>query len=523
MAKQCTKCGKSLPREDTRYCNNCGKTFPYTRPVKYALPDEPPAWMKQLENIICDTKPQAKYDNDFVNASATITSTTSSNHGQASNTKSENTEAEPASHDPESVSPQKVSLHNGMSRANADTTISTSEVAQPPKTLTNVPLRELRVKVWEQEEIVKDHALAGADRGTTENEQTADVVEDLPTRPLLAADTPGRTKQPLSISDQTVKSVDDKEIVDDLPTRPLAASLPETPTIRHTSVSPAKSNGHVSHSDEVEELDTRPLVAWRQEQAMSPLVENPAAQRMQAVRMPVEPAQDPRGSVLQRPITPELFSQPQVAPTQTSKHTPPLSVTGPPGARPKRKGRKWPVFVSVFLCILVAGGVSAWLIVFQPFTVPGITNTTQAFQDTGLGLSLRYPQAWTAQLDKINQAVYFYDDNHTDQVNISAVAASTPSAPNAPSTQGINGYIDKEVDLLGITGQKAEPSLSFAGVSWQQVQGNILQSGASYTVVLLVTLHAGHYYTIIQLAPSTTYAQEDHLVFSNMRSSFQFI
>lgn len=517
MAKQCTKCGKALPREDTRYCNNCGKTFPYTRPVKYALPDEPPAWMKQLENIISDAKPRGKYDNHFINASTSITSTISSNHVQASNTKSENTEAEPASQDPEPVSPQEVSLHNGISRDNADT--STSEVAQPAKTLTNIPLRELRVKVWEQEEIVKDHALPEVDRGTIKDGQNADVVEDSPTRPLLAADTAGRTKQPLSISNQTVKSVDDKEIVDDLPTRPLVASLPETPTIRHASVSPAKSNGRVSHSDEVEELDTRPLMALRQGQTMSPVVGNPAAQaqHMQAVRIPVEPAQNPHGSVLQRPITPELFSQPQVAPAQALKHTPPISVTVPPVARPKRKSRKRPVFVFALLFILVAGGVSTWLIVSQPFTVPEITQTTQAFQDTGLGLSLRYPQTWTAELDKINQAVYFYDDNHTDQVNISAVAAS------APSTQSVDGYIEKEVDSLGITGQKAKPSLSFAGVSWQQVQGNRLQSGASYTAVLLVTMHAGHYYTILQLAPLTTYAQEDQLVFSNMRSSFQFI
>lgn len=516
MAKQCTQCGKALPRDDTRYCNSCGKTFPYTRPVKHALPDEPPAWIKQLENLISDVEPQGKYDNHLANTSTSITSTISSNQGQASNTKSESAEAQPASHDPEPVSPREVSLHNGIGRDNAVTDISTSEVAQPEKTLTNVPLRELRVKVWEQEEIV-NHALPEVDRGAIEDEQNADVVEEFPTRPLFAANTPGPTKQPLSLPNQTVKSVDNNEVVDDLPTGPLVAIIPETPTNRHVSPSPVKSNGRASHPGEVEEFDTRPLIAARQEQTMSPAVGNPAAQHMQALRLPVKPAQNPHGSMLQRPLTPELFSQPQVAPAQASKYTPPESMSVSSVARHKRKSRKWLVFVFALLFILVAGVVATLLIVLQPFAVPEITKTTQTFQDTGLGLSLRYPQIWTAELDKMNQIVQFYDDNHTDQVNISAVATGTPS------TLSIGEFIDKEADSLGITGQNVEPSLSFAGVSWQQVQGNMLQSGASYTAVLLVTLHAGRYYTVLQLAPSTTYTQEDQLVFSNMRSSFQFI
>ncbi len=50
----------------------------------------------------------------------------------------------------------------------------------------------------------------------------------------------------------------------------------------------------------------------------------------------------------------------------------------------------------------------------------------------------------------------------------------------------------------------------------------MLQSGANYTATLLVTMHGDHYYTILQLAPSSTYPLEEQLVFSKMRSSFQF-
>ena len=166
------------------------------------------------------------------------------------------------------------------------------------------------------------------------------------------------------------------------------------------------------------------------------------------------------------------------------------------------------------LLILLAGGVAAWIILFHPFTVPPITQTTRSFQNTDLGVSLQYPQGWTARVDKKNGAVRFYDDNQTDQVDIQAAIANG---------QSIDQYISKQVALLGMTGQKTGTSLSFAGVSWQQVQGSVLQSGASYTAALLVTTHGGRYYAIIQLAPSTTFTQEDHLVFSNIRSSFQFI
>jgi hypothetical protein len=109
--------------------------------------------------------------------------------------------------------------------------------------------------------------------------------------------------------------------------------------------------------------------------------------------------------------------------------------------------------------------------------------------------------------------VSFYDSNHTDQVNITVVAADS---------QGLSNYTAKMVSSLGITGQKTLAELSFAGTTWQQIQGSVQQSGASYTATLLSTTHGGHYYTILQLAPSSTYPLEEQLVFSKMRSSFQF-
>jgi hypothetical protein len=165
------------------------------------------------------------------------------------------------------------------------------------------------------------------------------------------------------------------------------------------------------------------------------------------------------------------------------------------------------------LFILLLGGVMAWIIVAQPFSVPEITKTTQKFTDTSLAVSLQYPQHWAFDVNKQNGTVSFYDDNHTDQVNITVVVADS---------QSINQHLAKTVSSLGITAQKTQPEISFAGATWQQIQGSVQESGANYTATLLVTMHGEHYYTFLQLAPFPTYPLEEQLVFSKMRSSFQF-
>ena len=376
--------------------------------------------------------------------------------------------------------------------------------------LTNIPLREPPVTVGEQE---KTADLTLLEKNSSSHKDEEDMVDDLPTRSLAVAGSPGIHAQPLAKSNHTGESIDEEEIVDDLPTVPLLASLPEALLVQHSS--PASATSNVAHLDEIEKTCTRPLAAQRP--SISPTTGNQVQQRRQA---PVEPVHSP---VLQGSVTPAPFPQPMLPPAQVFQHTPPVSIPVPPVAHPmpvppvahpKRMRRQRLMFVFVVLFILLSGGVVAWLIAFQPFAVPEITKTTQAFQNADLGISLQYPRQWTAEVHAQKGTVYFYDNNHTDQVNITAVATGG---------QSMDQFISNVAGSLGMTGQKTEASLSFAGASWQQVQGNVQQSGASYTATLLVTLHGGRYYTILQLAPSPTYIHEEQLVFSTMRSSFQFL
>lgn len=172
------------------------------------------------------------------------------------------------------------------------------------------------------------------------------------------------------------------------------------------------------------------------------------------------------------------------------------------------------VVVLVMLLVLAGGGVGYWIIAYQPFSVPAVTQTSLSFTNTSLGIALHYPQGWTSQLNSTHQTVAFFDANHINQVNITVTASNGSS---------VTSFLNKEVAQLGLTEQKSLPPLTFAGTSWQQVQGKIFVNGAKDTQTVLVSMHGNHFYSIAQIAPVTIYADADHLFFSLLRTSFQFL
>ena len=162
--------------------------------------------------------------------------------------------------------------------------------------------------------------------------------------------------------------------------------------------------------------------------------------------------------------------------------------------------------------LVPAGSLGAWIVLFQPFSVPGITEPQQSFKDSALGISLLYPSSWAWQVDRSTATVHFYDSSHTGQVNIVVGTGSS----------GTEQSLQQQAGQLGMTAQKPEPALTFAGTRWQRLQGYDQQHGASYTATLLVSVHNQRLYTLVFLAPQTIYAQEEQYVFAGMRSSFQF-
>ena len=316
-----------------------------------------------------------------------------------------------------------------------------------------------------------------------------------------------------------------EQIAQHSPSRPARRSVPGEPPSwmsqldnQFHSQSKAPSDG--MEGDRQSRLADKPT---RPEGISSPASKMPGArfdamEQLDTVPLsnaPAVPAYRPSNSraIMQERsgISPAFTYSPDMVPTQDMRQTPPPQDRV--SRKSHRKSRKPLVLVSLLLLVLVAGG-GAWVVVWQPFSVPGITQPQQNFKDTRLGFSLLYPSGWRFQVDQGKATAQFYDSSHTAQVNI-LVGFANGGDPGQ--------YLQQEASKLGMTGQTKGPPLSFAGASWQQIRGSVLERGASYTGTVIVTIHSQHLFTILLLAPQSTYAQEDQLVFSSMRSSFQFV
>ena len=170
--------------------------------------------------------------------------------------------------------------------------------------------------------------------------------------------------------------------------------------------------------------------------------------------------------------------------------------------------------IAALLCQVVVGALSVWIVLFQPFSVPAITQPQQRFKATDLGLSLLYPSGWTSQVDRAKATVHFYDSSHTAAVMIIVKKAAAGN---------VTQYLQQQVKQLGMTGAKVGTPLSFAGATWKLMLGSVQLSGANYTEAVLATVHGKHLFTLIQWAPQSIYADEEKLVFSDLRSSLQFV
>jgi hypothetical protein len=182
------------------------------------------------------------------------------------------------------------------------------------------------------------------------------------------------------------------------------------------------------------------------------------------------------------------------------------------GVSPLR--RKWRSRHYLWLAIILIGllivGMLAWLLLV--LLAPN-TNPWQRFTSTKLSFSVLYPADWQMQIDYNPAIVHFYDSTQTDKVDVRVSTATTVQ---------LMQFLQQQASQLGMTDVKTNLPRLFAGSSWQQVQGKLSQEGVSYTVLLLATLHGKHLYLLIQIAPQSTYNDEEALVFSSMRAGWLF-
>ncbi len=476
MAIQCRNCGKTLPRDDARFCNNCGTLVPdhpFSLQSLAAAKGSPPSSTDQpgnkkdlsgsskppLREQIAQQPPATPRRPRHTNASRWVSELDTLEHSSLVSEKArDNQQGQALEEEARGVDPQPRTRLEAKSQKS--------------------PERVSRVKVWDQGEPVPppQHGGEAAGDGT---------VEDLPTGPLVVEHNESRVQR------------------DPLPPPILDVQPP--------------------HFEEVTDLDTVPLSAPHQVRFAPEPVEG---QAMQAHPRPGDRAAAHGAMNMQNYASTPPAGQPAL---RTAWETPGSTPVLPPQEQvwsqraptpafepqARRSKSRVPVLVILILiCILVLGGVAAWILKFQPFSIPQVAQPQQQFQNSALGVSLSYPNGWSVRVDGKNGTAHFSDSSRTAQFSVIVVPANG---------QGAGQYLLKQAAQLGFTGSKPGPPLSFAGSTWQQTQGTVQQAGANYTETLLVTTHGSSLVSIVQQAPQVIYAEEEQAVFAGVRSSFQFL
>jgi zinc-ribbon domain len=477
VSKLCTQCGAQLSKEEARFCNKCGalvSTQPHN-PGPAITPQNtstPPSVQHERR------RPFMKEQVAQLPPSRPLQRSTQDQQKQfrdAIPTRRSKIPSEAIDQIPE-LPTATLSAAQGAQKPAVkelkDQNTPANSILPASIQHSSTPVRELRVKTWEQE---------GPEISTSSREEpissAEDDVEDLSTIPLVA----------------------------DAPELLIHRSSPPPPTPRLQDV----------HLVEVEQLGTTPLSTPLQAKPLSPSLQEPGRQQqlpMQLQGRPMSSAALQRTPMPRPPMQPlqERSHRPSAPPSQ-ERRQPPMPVSAIAVsilARPRFRL----VLVMMLLLVLVLGGTGAWIIAFQPFTAAPITQPWQSFCDPGLNISTQYPTGWLKQVEQ-HKAVHFSDSNYGEQFSVSTVANSGEDPGK---------YLQKTAAQLAMTSLQTDPPLTFAGTSWQQIQGSVVLNGANYTEVLLATTHNGILVTITQLAHQSIYATVESTIFSHMRSSFQF-
>lgn len=364
---------------------------------------------------------------------------------------------------------------------------------QPPP-VTEPDARELRVKVWEQQDAEESQEAA-----QTSLEKQPAPFTDLPSTPPVHT--------PLASGQHQLED----EAIEDKPTQLL-------------EVKPDQKQSKARSVDDIENQSTAQLPPSKPVTPVSH-VRNPVSQAGMRDNIKVHKSDGPQSlSGISNQEDLAVFPQPAYQPATVSN---PASLSGsqqrdelqrplqqqaiPAPSSQSRKG--FPVkIVALLLVILVILVTGSWVLFAKPFDVPAVTQTQLPFSDATLGVSLQYPNGWSYQKDSAHSAVHFYDSSRTAQVNVTVA-----------DTGDMTKLMQQQATQLGMTSVKSQAPATFAGSTWQSERGSVLQNGANYACTLFVTTHAGHIVVLTQLAPQSTYNDEESVVFSSLRTSMQFI
>lgn len=484
MAIACTNCGHELPRDDAHFCNNCGTLVP-----------SHPFSAQSLSAGNASTNATRREVQKPVLREQMVHWPSQERHHREQGVQP------PRQRTTRRIAPEELPT-SPIAWPEPITHVSVKEGAIPEgrgqlqeEQVQNAPVstqsseRELRVKVWEQDNPPTPLPDSAVQRD----------FEYTPTTPLEAA-------EPSNLE------------VDNIPTSQL--EMPE----QHVNEHVAGTESDRTHN--IEYIDTNPVPNYAQAPQSSrsmhgntphpPLPTDAQQYKLQHKgntplpqsglrQSPVQAAQAHYAgysNVQQRQDSPAAYRN------SIQEKRVPLS---PASKAPKRQKSRVPfIILLALLGVLVLGG-GAWAVLAQPFSVSPVTQPVQDFNDTGLGVALSYPTGWTVKRTPTN--VLFADSSRTAQVQVQ-VSNDTGDAA---------AYVQQQAKKNNMTAVKPLGTTSFAGLTWQQIQGSVQQDGAIYTTTMLATTRGNRMYVLTQMAPQSVYADEESVVFSAMRNSLKFL
>jgi len=480
VAIVCSQCGKTLPRDDARFCANCGK------PVVSLSSSPQSSSVAKSSSAPAGTRPKHSKPvlREQIAQQPPARPTQVVQPEEPSVQANRQREAENKEDQSEGPSqPEKVDQPAETSVVSA-----TDEPEEPPKVMRVRRKPEVSISWPEPMTHVSmtEPPLPGKDVPVT-----AEQNEDNDRFPIQQLVNQQFEPHELSVKAQ------EQERAGTLEDTSLAESDgDETPTLQ---VFPAKFvKKFLAEEEALDELPTRPVIP------VTPVNES-SVEEDAVDELPTRP------TISAAP--PELPYSGSTMPVQEKQgtHLPYAGLT----TRPVLSARNRKLPIVILLILLVGAGVLTWIVAYQPFSVPTITNPQQSFRDAKLGVSLLYPSGWDKQVDYTKSTVHFYDSSVSRTLQVDIIAAGA-------NPGDLMKYLQQQASSLGMTGAKAGAPLSFAGASWQQLQGTVQQKGANYTCTILASSRGNRLYTIIQFATPDTYADAEHYFFAPMRQSLQF-
>ncbi len=546
MAIQCQYCGTDLPRDDARFCNNCGMLVPShpfspqsisAAKVDAAQSSTPSHTWEEHKPVVREQIAQLPP----VRPPRLLTrNAPSSWHGQYNLLEQGEQEkkgptytatAEPQGKLPETPQPEtdEDEVEEPVQRERPPTPVQ-------PRHLPNVArVRDgARGRTAKQaEEPLRSPTWPTPMTHVSINEPAEEIAPPEQQGPSSANVRSSGRELPASIWEPEEEKVPENEQADevmqdieDLPTRTIE-SLPANPAhAREQAVDLLPTSpldlGEIKHSQghPDEEPPTSSLPQQSPEQAdASPY--DVEYQSTTPLSTPRSAPSQPGNTTLPEHVTYIANHQSEGVQGMPAPQTP-LPLQGPADGAVRNDGGQVPavrshvqrhppiLIVALLLLVLIIGGAGTWIVVAQPFSVAPITQPQLSFRNAQLGIALSYPNGWTQRVTP--GVAHFYTDNHTAEVDINVANASD-----------VNQALQQQATKLGLSGTKAGATLTFAGTTWQQLQGSLQQSGANYTVTLLAAVHGSHLYTIVQQAPQSNYADWEQSFFSPLRGSLQFL